>query len=345
MRFKQQVALLAPIAFAALAVATPAHAASIIGVDALKEWNLIVLGDLNAGNHVQGRVFVKGNLSGQAGVYNQSGTVSSRGQPALTVVGNMTASNQTIEQRGGAAVGGNITQAFNLNGVQTVNVGGTAATRNLNGSTVNQNLGASYTLGLVTQANDLEVSLKQLSQDLSGLDATDAASVNLTNGNRRGNFSATGTTNVITLSGTSFNLLNELQFSNVGTTIVNVSGDNIVFGANFLGNSSGLASNVIWNFYEATTVRVDRGFYGTVLAPYAAATMNQNIDGTVVFGSLTQRGEVHLGTFNGTLPPPPAVTPPVVPVPEPAAWGLLIAGFAIIGAAIRRRRAARMLHA
>lgn len=43
----------------------------------------------------------------------------------------------------------------------------------------------------------------------------------------------------------------------------------------------------------------------------------------------------------GGLPPPPPPPPPVAVVPEPAAWAMMIAGFALVGGAARfRRRAA-----
>src|SRR3546814_6043614 len=42
----------------------PAAAAPQDGLDAMKKWNLITLGDLTSKSEVEGRAFVGGNLSG-----------------------------------------------------------------------------------------------------------------------------------------------------------------------------------------------------------------------------------------------------------------------------------------
>jgi hypothetical protein len=52
--------------------------------------------------------------------------------------------------------------------------------------------------------------------------------------------------------------------------------------------------------------------------------------------------------MDAPLPPAPPVLPPVTytpppaPVPEPATWAMLIAGFALAGAVFRRRAAPAM---
>ncbi|RYY22887.1 MAG: choice-of-anchor A family protein [Sphingomonadales bacterium] len=48
--------------------AMPASA-QIAGIDAMKEWNLIVLGDLQSSSEVEGRTFVGGNLTGNSSNY------------------------------------------------------------------------------------------------------------------------------------------------------------------------------------------------------------------------------------------------------------------------------------
>ena len=67
---------------------------------------------------------------------------------------------------------------------------------------------------------------------------------------------------------------------------------------------------------------------GSILAPLAAVTNNTQINGTLVAGSFTQGGEVHMKNFGGLIPG----------IPEPASWALMIMGFGGAGAVLRRRR-------
>ena len=101
---------------------------------------------------------------------------------------------------------------------------------------------------------------------------------------------------------------------------------------NFIGNNSGLGEHVIWNFYEAQTIDFgSNSFYGSVLAPYAAGKIGNFIEGSAVFGSLEQNGEIHLGGYGGKLEVLRSA------VPEPATWAMMIIGFGLIGSTIRRR--------
>jgi hypothetical protein len=50
-------------------------------------------------------------------------------------------------------------------------------------------------------------------------------------------------------------------------------------------------------------------------------------------------GYVYLDGF-GAVTPPPVIDPPVDGVPEPATWAMMISGFALIGASMRRRKVA-----
>ena len=89
---------LVPVAVSAVSlVALPALAQSgaqsgspIVGIAALREWNLVVLGNLKSSSEVEGRTFVGGNLSGNSSNYNIRQTpASSNGTPGLTVVGDV----------------------------------------------------------------------------------------------------------------------------------------------------------------------------------------------------------------------------------------------------------------
>ncbi|KPF75821.1 hypothetical protein IP88_06925 [alpha proteobacterium AAP81b] len=144
-------------------IATPAAAAgnAAAGIQAMRELNLIVLSDWQAGQDVEGKVFVGGNASGNAttvglGNGNQSGAASNR--RTLTIAGNNSINTinlnngpngptpqgqpQTrVATNPGALIGGN-SNAINLNAAgSSLDVGG-----NLQGN-YNVGNGQSFTIG------------------------------------------------------------------------------------------------------------------------------------------------------------------------------------------------------
>ena len=327
------------IAAAALAAsilsATPASAATVIsGTDALREWNLIVLGNLSSSSEVEGRTFVGGNLSGGSSNYQiRTPAASSNAQPGLTVVGNVVGSTKNLNA-GGAVIGGNLVSGVNMNGApQTLRVGGTIQNTNVNQNIVQSGLASTpgFTSGLFAQRDALFTSMVDLSSALTQLSPT--ASVTIAN--NRALFEAAGNgIAVFSLTAAQLGQFGEIQFNRNGfdTVVVNVAGSAITLNDNFLGNSSGLGSNVIWNFADATTLNLTTAWHGSILAPKAAATTGNFIEGSAVFGNMIQNGEVHLGAYSGgNLNETSAV-------PEPASWAMMIGGFGIVGAALRRRR-------
>ncbi|MEH3103914.1 MAG: choice-of-anchor A family protein [Sphingomonas phyllosphaerae] len=319
----------------ALVAATPASATTVIqGMDALHEWNLIVLGDLKSSSEVEGRTFVGGNLSGTSSNYQIRTPAASAAQtPALTVVGDVTGGTKNLT--GGATVGGNVTSGFSLNGnPQTVLVGGTIANTNVNQNTVRsgQATVAGFTQALIDQRDALTRSMIDLSNGLSALAANSSASI----ANNRATFDAVAGSNgvaVFSLAGSDLSRFGEIAFNRNGadTVIVNVSGTTIKLDDNFLGNADQLGRNVIWNFADATTVDVTTAWRGSVLAPLAKGTTGNYIQGSAVFNTMVQNGEMHLDTYAGNFRPTAAV-------PEPRTWMMMLAGFGMLGATLRRRR-------
>ncbi len=311
----------------------------IVGADALNEWNVIVLNNFSGNNtHVHGRAFIGGSVSGSA-EFNMDGTSSTRGQPGLTVVGSVTGSNNKVT--GGATIGGSVPNGLGLNGPnQTVKVGGSMPAVNINGNTLltGQAANPTFLSDLNTQRSALVTSMLALSDSLSALTAT-TATAGVTIASNKATFTSTGSgINVINLSGSSLANFGEIAFSNTGTTVVNVSGSDILLNDNFLSPSSTLGEKVIWNFYQASTLQLGNAFYGTILAPRASAVVNQDIYGTVIVDTLGMTGEAHLKTFGSDLPT-------TVPVPEPATWAMMIVGFGLVGAGMRRRRPAQAIAA
>lgn len=153
------------LAGAALALGTPAAAAgdAAAGLQAMRETNLIVLGNMTGGHDVEGNLFVGGSLSGNAmtvgfGNIAQGMTASSR--PTMTVGGDMTAlvnyqPGANVSSANAILIGGNFGSAnFNTPGAR-IDVGGNfGGNLNLaNGQVVN--IGGSVT-GSVNGSNNTQ---------------------------------------------------------------------------------------------------------------------------------------------------------------------------------------------
>lgn len=345
--------ILFPAALIAASLALPVLAQSkpITGVEALREWNLVVLGNLESSSEVEGRTFVGGNLSGNSSNYGIRATTSPNGQPGLTVVGNVTGNHKNLNNGSGAVIGGNVSSGFNLNGPsQTVKVGGTISKTNVNQNTVISNLDASnpaFGLGLQQSKTELKSSMGSLSFEMGTLKSNSQLTVQ---GNR-GTFTAQPNAQglaVFNITAADLDRIGEIQFNLNGadTAIVNVSGRSINLNDNFLGGTNNLGERVIWNFPEAETLSLSTAWGGSVLAPLADAETRNYIQGSAVFGNLKQNGEMHIGTFKGGYTTSPtgggssggdsSSGGGATPVPEPGMFGLF--GLGVAGLMLRRRR-------
>ncbi|MES2988612.1 MAG: choice-of-anchor A family protein [Pseudomonadota bacterium] len=342
-----RIKTLSLVSAAMLCVTAMPASAQIAGIDAMKEWNLIVLGDLQSSSEVEGRTFVGGNLTGNSSNYQiKTPATSALGTPGLTVVGDVNGGHKNLNNGSGAIVGGNVNSGFNLNGAtQTVKVGGAISNTNVNQNVVQSGLGTSdpaFLVGLNQQKSVLTTSMGRLSTDMKGLDANSQ----LTISGNRGTFNAQPDNKgvaVFNIAAADLDKIGEIQFNLNGadTAIVNVSGTNINLNDNFLGGTTGLGEHVIWNFADATSLKSTTAWGGSVLAPNAAANTGNYIEGSAVFGSLVQNGEFHLGTYTGGYTSP--VTPPGGgggPSPIPGeTLGLFALGAAgLIGLRWRRKR-------
>lgn len=175
MSHRRFVSTITPVLTLAALLSTPASAAgnAANGLQAMRELNLIVLDNLNAGHETEGKAFIGGNITGQTsnfGIGNstQGGAISTR--RTLTVGGNVgpqvnlnqgsNGGNGSVASNPGILIGGNYAGGnFNVPGAaidiggnfsngnvnlvngQTVNVGGTI-TANANGSNNTQTVNA-----------------------------------------------------------------------------------------------------------------------------------------------------------------------------------------------------------
>lgn len=397
-------ALALTTAFAAL-LAVPANAATVVGnaangLQAMRELNLLVIDDLNAGHETEGKAFVGGNITGNTsnfGIGNGSQGAAVSTRRTLTVGGNVApqlninqgsnGTNGNVATNPGILIGGNYAGGnFNVQGAaidiggnfssgnvnlvngQTVNVGGNLTANangnnnsqtvnaggsingNANGAHFNANLGtgwnaATTSLAVAAERVQLQADLQTLSSTLSGLVNTS-------------NVTASGTNNpvihgvdsglgyaVLNLTSAFFtNYAGQLSYDLPSTSlplIINVAGTGpFVYSLNAANSNKAYNQSVIWNFYEATSLTFTTMFNGSVLAPYATISNSTPIEGSVAVKAFNQGGEVHLGTYAAAatflrVPTPP---PGAGAVPEPANWVMLIAGFGLVGATLRRRR-------
>ncbi|WP_337187410.1 collagen-binding domain-containing protein [Phenylobacterium sp.] len=376
MRFKLAAMVGAALVCAPLVCAAgSAQAAGVPadGLQAMRELNIIVLGDMDANHSIEGKVYVGGKLTGNNGIFGTGNTqqgLTPSDRVTLTVGGDATVSNLHINAGSnggdgaigpaGATIGGSVS-TMNLNAQNaTVQVGGTIANTNGstgssiqaggaqsgylngNGATVQTNLGSTFTQGLTdtltAETNRLEIDLKALSAALSVITLDDNLS-SITMGGQGPIFNVVDSGAGFALFDIDASLLssNELNFNVFGSPmpiIINVRGTSATWMMNAVGGyNAALNPWIIWNFVDATSLSIDRMMHGSVLAPYATVTNTGRIEGSLVAAAFNQGAQVHLGAFKG----PDFLT---TAVPEPATWAMMIMGFGAVGALVRRRRAA-----
>lgn len=336
--------VIATVAACAAPPAVAAETAAQQGMTALRQFNVYTLGDLNAAQHVQGKVWVGGNLNGNLTVAQGGGGYLASPYAELTVKGDASATikveqSQTVGRSGSLVqIGGSSTGEVGLNGAGGhVDTGGTFSTTNFNASP-----SKTYTAGVPGLQAQIALATTDFSNDFLALSTTLKALPSTTITNMGSALSVTGDYGVFSMTKAQFQTSNEnfdTLFNGIGsdkTIIINVLGTG-AFTEDGGGNNNalGLAANIIWNFADASSVSV-KNWAGSILAPNATVTNSSTITGSVVSRLFFQNGEVHLSTFAGTaryLPAPPPAT-----VPEPASWMTMLLGFGFAGSIIRRQR-------
>ena len=196
-------------------------------------------------------------------------------------------------------------QFFSYNTTALTTIGALAG-RNFNGTNggVQRDLvyGNAISLNAVTvsQGVSRKATLLDFVAEKSTLDVTTANLANLAaNGTTAISpsgtvFTFTGTDptrNVFTVNGASLGAGDQFTFSvpTTSTAIVNVTGTTAVFESASLQLNALTAGHLLWNFPQATTLRVTSvGFKGTLLAVNAAVTTGSaSLDGALLAGSLS----------------------------------------------------------
>lgn len=315
--------LLAVAAFGAAAAQAQSSAA---------DYNLFVLHDMHSvGSDTEGRVAVGGNAYLQN--YSVGATLSNPTGASLVVGGNLTAN-------GGSTNGGTV-------------VGGTASFSNWSTA----GLAPAGTASPVDFAAEA-IRLEALTTTLADYATNATTSYVNWGGSHGGQLTLTGTNSGLNVFSVDASQLSSSNTFNIdipvgATALINVVGTAITIGSGGFNVPTG-ASSILWNFADATSLSfLQTNMTGSVLAPNAAYYGSAPISGQLIVGSFTGSDwnvtQVNHGTYSGNLlsldPTPPVVTPPhggdqaTLGVPEPTSWALMLTGFGLIGAAMRRNKA------
>lgn len=292
----------------------------------LNDFNLIVFGNHQTGSNVWGRVAVGGNMSGN------SMDVATKLTPA--------ANYYDVDT---LLVGGNLQSNINLQagdvrygGVKTGNVN-----RNGGGELHQQ----------ITSDNTVAAAIASMKSEITGLsNSLKSMAPNSTSGmgnlQNRYTFTAgaaaAGGTAVFDVASSVFSSGQWAQITldnsvNAQTIVINVdasatSGDVSFTGGNIDANTfKNLADRIVWNFYNADSIVVQRELFGAMIGVDAHLYSTTNLNGSVAVGSFNQSGEVHGPNFNVDF----TGTPPPIPLPTS---GLLACAGLFCVVAVRWRR-------
>ncbi len=293
-----------------------------------QNYNAIIFNNLQTTSDIEGRTFVGndfiGGNSANLGIHLSSST--SPTDRSFVVGGDLAPGNPINLQRGSLYIGGSTS-----------------------GRIINYNGGGSTRIDNTLAADLAAIEDYALLQSQLLLDLTANSTVSLpSNQPAPTRFMATAGIDglaVFNVSGASifsnplgqqFELITQSLVTDI---VINVSGTSVNWTqGNMVGlfNDNYWQGNIIWNFYEATSLNFgSRNFNGAVLAPLASITTSGNIDGLVVAKNLTTSAEVHLPNSNS--PVPNAYDGYTAPIPEPGSLMFIAAaaGYCLI---LRNRR-------
>ncbi len=308
--------LLALGLFIALTISVPISHAGLLGP--ANDYNAFVFGDMTVWNSdSQGRIAVGGNVDVQ---FYGVGSLAAPDTYSIVSGGNVDYVSGSV-QNGGIFAGGDVVlDHHTVNGDVTAN------------GTISYGSGGGTVTGTATPAAGATSPIDFISA-YNTLSSTSNALKNMTaNGTTYDpswhaiKFTGTESVNIFDLDGSSLDNAVSMTFDVAADSIsiVNVSGtvnDFSGFGINLGGN--GKVENILYNFYESTDLTIGNiSIQGSILAANAAIDFNSaNIDGTLIAGSITGKGQFHQHLFNPNVPI----------VPEPVSTILFITGGATLG--------------
>jgi choice-of-anchor A domain-containing protein len=338
-------------AAAATLMAGSAHAAtSLTSKEALQQFNVIALNNYTTSSHVQGRTFVGNDLIGNGAVLSQnSGNMLPSVFAGVTVMGNISGttienggvyagsiSNSTVNN-GSSYIKGNSTNT-SYNGSGNYYAGGTVSggNRNQTKSDTANALQTGYKDAALTsavgKANDMANIVNNFSSYLSTLKST-GSTVAISSDQHTVTFNAVADSrglavfDLTKIESSVFNsTVTDFKFNMNGAlgAVFNTNDSAISLNANM--NRTDLGGQLIWNFAGATSVTTTRTMDGQILVPTGTfSNLNTNVEGGVYAYNIVSTGEIHQVLMSA-------------PVPEPETYAMMLAGLAVMGAVVRRRR-------
>lgn len=268
----------------------------LAGASAINDWNLIVRNNLTTTSEVEGRTIVGGNIAGTSNygvkLLPPSNYVN---VDSLVIGGTVGANNYQVNSGRARLFGSKGSANFNMNG----------------GGALIQNDSS-----VTAMVNNAWSDVLNASSYCSSLAATN--SVTIPSGQPGpvvfNSVLGPGGVAVFSVNGNALFQNNNVQqmdinMNGASTVVINVAGFNISYnGGNMVGGFNiPNASKIIWNFFEATTLNIDRHFFGAILAPLATMSNSTAIEGSVFTDTFNQNGEVHLPNFSGNIPAPGAM--------------------------------------
>ena len=309
---KYPVLKIAALIFAG-ACAMSTHASS----GSIGTYNLILLEDYNfQGGDVEGKALIGGNLngSGQAVEFGSRLPDTDSAIDAVTIVGDIKANHVTIQNGNNLVYGSNSSHA---------NV-------NLNGSGGSATQAPQAVLDAEIDAVFAEIYNESLYYNSL------AATGFFSGPGNQAELLYTGTQSVAVFNVNASDIFAQnnslsLQQASASTVVINVAGIDITAGGGVNlnnGFSQQTATNIVWNFFEATDIDFNNlAMKGSVLAPYANTTGGASFDGAFAAVSYTGAREFHNFLFDYETPAP---KPPTVLVSAPTSAALFGLAFGLL---------------
>ncbi len=337
------------LTFAAMTLVDPAKADPVMTLDQIlganSAYNAVIFGNIGSASAAytsdsQGSIAAGGNAYFTS--FNANANGPNGNNPALVVGGNLNFSNGQVN--GNTYVGGvaNFTGGTNVTG--TLTVGGSVASAPSNRPTTVSSAQSPVNFSSVAASAKAYATAISQQASLAQMAGT-AGTVTGTN-----NLVLTGTQAGINYFNITAQQLSQLASGSLtiknlvagATDIINVTGTNITVGApgNFGFFYTGITdSHVLFNFADATQLKIANAFDASILAPNADVSFtNGNLTGTLIANNLLstqfQNGEFHYSPFQGSLSG-------ISPAPLPLLGASPLAGFLLAGATglmARRRR-------